>query len=481
MSLRSRIAAAAGVAVALVVIVMAAFVYLAVRSELRGQVDDSLQDRAGQVASLPIPRTQEGGRLIAPPPGAAERFRRLERLRPSEPFGGAGGYAQLLTADGTIIRPPGDATLPVTADARAIARRGDGSSLTDMQIDGTHLRVYTRALDAGGAVQVARPLDEIDAQLQRILTALIVIGLAGVGAGAALGAWVARTALVPIGRFTARTEALSADPDLSQRIEVVGNDELARMARSFNANLDALERSAQAQRQLVADASHELRTPIASLRANLQLLGDAERLPPDELKRMGDDIVGEVDELTALVADIVELARGSKPPDDLDDVRLDAVVSAIVEREGHRAGDRAQLHAQLEPTLIRGEPERIGRAVANLVGNAIKWSPPGDSVEIELAGGVLSVRDHGPGFDESDLPHIFERFYRAATARGTSGSGLGLAIVQHAVEAHGGFVEAANAPGGGALLRAGFGPPLPLPEPLGPITSPSGKLGQVAS
>jgi two-component system, OmpR family, sensor histidine kinase MprB len=458
MSLRSRIAAAAGVAVALVVVVMAAFVYLAVRSELRGQVDDALRKRAGQVASFPIPPTRDGGRLLEPPPGAADRFRRLERLRPSEPFGGAGGYAQLLTSDGTTIRPPGDTALPVTRDARAIARRGEGSSMTDTHVDGIHLRVFTQARDAGGAVQVARPLDEIDAQLRRILTALIAIGLAGVGAGAAIGALVARTALVPIGRFTARTEALSADPDLSQRIEVVGDDELARMARSFNANLDALERSAQAQRQLVADASHELRTPIASLRANLQLLGEAERLPPDELKRMGADIVGEVDELTALVADIVELARGSKPPDDLDDVRLDAVVGAIVEREGRRAGDRVQLRAQLEPTLIRGEPERIGRAVSNLVGNAIKWSPPDSSVEVELSGGVLSVRDHGPGFDEQDLAHVFERFYRAAAARGTSGSGLGLAIVQQAAEAHGGFAEAANAPGGGALLRVAFGP-----------------------
>jgi two-component system sensor histidine kinase MprB len=470
MSLRSRIAAAAGVAVALVVIAMAAFVYLAVRSELRGQVDDALRERARQVASFPIAPSREGERPIAPPPDVAERFRRLERLRPAEPFGGAGGYAQLLTADGTIIRPPGDTTLPLTRDARAIARRGEGSSLIDMHVDGTHLRVYTQARDAGGAVQVARPLDEIDAQLRRILAALVVIGLVGVAAGAAIGALVARTALVPIGRFTARTEALSADPDLSQRIEVVGNDELARMARSFNANLDALERSAQAQRQLVADASHELRTPIASLRANLQLLAEAERLPPEELERMGADIVGEVDELTALVGDIVELARGSKPSDDLDDVRLDAVVGAIVEREGRRAGDAVQLHARLEPTLIRGEPERIGRAASNLVGNAIKWSPPGGAVEIELADGVLSVRDHGPGFDERDLPHVFERFYRAATARGTSGSGLGLAIVQQAAEAHRGFVEAANAPGGGALLRVGFGPPLPLHDPREPLS-----------
>jgi two-component system sensor histidine kinase MprB len=464
MSLRWRIAAAAGAAVALVVIVTAAFTYLAVRSELRGQVDDSLRDRAGQVASLPIPPVGEG-RVIGPPPGVADRFRRLERLRPSEPFGGAGGYAQVITADGATIRPPGDASLPVTADARAIARRGEGSSLTDMEVDGTHLRVFTRARDGGGAVQVARPLDEIDAQLRRVLTALIVIGLAGIAAGAAIGALVARAALVPIKRFTAATEALTAGADVSQRMDVVGNDELARLARSFNATLDALERSVQAQRQLVADASHELRTPIASLRANIQLLGEADRLPAAEVERMRADIVEELDELTALVGDVVELARGAKPAADLDEVRVDAVVKTIVEREGRRAAETVRLRDELEPTLVRGEPERIGRAVSNLVGNAIKWSPPGGVVEIELTDGVLTVRDHGPGFDEQDLPHVFERFYRSAAARGTSGSGLGLAIVQQAAEAHGGFVEAANAAGGGALLRIGFGRRLALPAP----------------
>jgi two-component system sensor histidine kinase MprB len=242
-------------------------------------------------------------------------------------------------------------------------------------------------------------------------------------------------------------------------MEVVGDDELARLARSYNATLDALESSAAAQRHLVADASHELRTPIASLRANIQTLGEADRLPPEERERMRADIVGELDELTQLVGDVVELARGGKPGPAQDDVWLDQVVTAVAGREARRAPAGVELDTSLlEPTLIRGEPERMARAVTNLVGNAVKWSPPGSRVEIGLADGVLSVRDHGPGFDEADLPHVFERFYRSAAARGTSGSGLGLAIVAQAAEAHGGFAEAANADGGGALLRVGFGP-----------------------
>jgi two-component system sensor histidine kinase MprB len=238
---------------------------------------------------------------------------------------------------------------------------------------------------------------------------------------------------------------------------VRGHDELARLARSFNSTLDALERSVEAQRGLVADASHELRTPIASLRANIQTLEDAERLPEDERAALRDDVVQELDELTALVADIVELARGAKPGEAEDDIRLDEIADAVVERARARAGERLEFSAALEPTLVRGEPARIQRAISNLVDNAVKWSPPGAEVEVRLAAGELTVRDHGPGFSDADLPHVFERFYRARDARGMPGSGLGLAIVRQAAEAHGGAASAANAPGGGALMRVSFG------------------------
>ncbi len=320
--------------------------------------------------------------------------------------------------------------------------------------------MLSAALPGGrGAIQVARPLDEIDRQLDRIVLVLLLVGASGVALGAGLGAVVARTALAPVARFTRRTEELAADPDPSERIEVVGHDELARLARSFNATLDALERSVEAQRGLVADASHELRTPIASLRANIQTLEEAERLPEAERAALRADIVGELDELTALVADIVELARGAKPGDVVDDVRLDEIAEAVVSRARARAGERLEFSAELEPTLVRGEPGRIQRALSNLVDNAVKWSPPGGAIEVRLAGGELTVRDHGPGFGEDDLPHVFERFYRARDARGMPGSGLGLAIVRQAAEAHGGAVAAANAPGGGALMRVSFGAP----------------------
>jgi two-component system sensor histidine kinase MprB len=446
MTLRLRIAAAAGLAVALAVIAVSIAVYLGVRGELRDEVDASLHERAEAVTRFADRGDQ---RLPNPPP---------------EPFGGPEGYVHLVQPSGRILRRPGAGeALPVDARAHRVARSGSGEELVDTTVDGLHLRVLTKGVGDAGAIQVARPLDEVDRQLDRILLVLLFVGAAGVALGAGLGALVARTALAPIASFTRRTEELAADPDPSERMEVTGRDELTRLARSFNSTLDSLERSVEAQRHLVADASHELRTPIASLRANIQTLGEADRLPESELESLRTDIVEELDELTALVADIVELARGSKPDELADDVRLDRIVEAVADRSRVRAGDRIDLHVNAEPTVVRGEPQRIERAVANLVDNAVKWSPAGGVVQLELKHGELSVRDHGTGFAEADLPHVFERFFRAEGARGLPGSGLGLAIVRQAAEAHGGFATAGNAPGGGALVRVSFGAPVPAP------------------
>ncbi len=467
MSLRTRIAAAAGLAVAVVVLVAAAAIYVGVRAELRGEVDSSLRDRAElfvRLAEAPRRGGDPGDRGPAgggpgeiQPGGQGSPGGRIPVPRP-EPFGGPEGVAQIVLPGGRVLRPPAsDEAIPVDARAREIARRGSGEYLTDTTVNGTHLRVLTRGAGEGGAVQLARPLDEVDRQLDRVVLVLLLVGAAGVALGAALGALVARTALSPVASFTRRTEELAAAGDTSQRIQTERTDELGRLARTFNTTLDALERSVEAQRHLVADASHELRTPISSLRANIQTLEHSERLPEAERASLRADILGELDELTSLVADIVELARGAKQGELVDEVRVDEIVEQVAARARARAPDGVTLDVMTEPTLVRGEPERIQRAISNLVDNALKWSPQGGRVEIELAGGGLSVRDHGPGFAEADLPHVFERFYRADNARALPGSGLGLAIVRQAAEAHGGDVQAANAAGGGALLRVSFG------------------------
>jgi two-component system, OmpR family, sensor histidine kinase MprB len=454
-------AAAAGVAVALTAIGLAVGSYAATRSTLRSEIDSALVARAEPFRKPP----QHDAEPEHPEPHSGSGPSNVD-TSPSPPFGAASGSVQFVSRTGKVSRPARDAqsALPVSSRAKAIAVTGTGRFFSDVSVRGIHLRVLTLGVGSRGAVQVARPLTEADRALDRLLLILIFAGGAGILVAVVLGAVVARTALAPVARFTRRTESLTANPDVSQRLEVTGKDELARLAGSFNATLDALERSVEAQRHLVADASHELRTPIASLRANIQTLEDAERLPPAERAALRDDIISELDELTGLVGDLVELARGSKPSDLVDDVRLDQIVTALVERAERRAAAGISFETALEPTVVRGEPERISRAVSNLLGNARKWSPAAGVVEIELRGGTLTVRDHGPGFGEQDLPHVFDRFYRAESARGMPGSGLGLAIVRQAAESHGGSVEAANAAGGGAFIRIRFGPSLSVAE-----------------
>ncbi len=471
MTLRTRIAAVASLSVALAVAAAAIGLYVAVRSDLRGEVDSALRDRARAFSSPPAPGgPAPGGPADGDDDGAFGAGGGGPggfpgRVQPA-PFGAASGFIQFVNPDGTIQVPEGQGSAPTTiaptAADRAIAARGSGSSLTDRNVKGTELRVLTQGTGAAGAVMIARPLTEVEHELSRLLLILALIGGAGIVLAGLLGALVARTALAPIARFTRRTEALTGSLNTSERLEVEGRDELARLAESFNATLDALERSVAAQRHLIADASHELRTPLASLRANIQILGEAGRLPAQEQEGLRRDIIEELDELTALVADVVELARGGAADGPGDDVRLDALVEDAVRRTRRRAELRFEL--ALEPTLVSGQADRINRAVSNLVDNARKWSPEGAVVEVGLSDGVLSVRDHGPGFAEADLPLVFERFYRARDARKLPGSGLGLAIVRQAAEAGGGFAEARNAPGGGALLRVSFGPATRPPD-----------------
>jgi two-component system, OmpR family, sensor histidine kinase MprB len=490
MTLRLRMAAIAAFAVTAVVAVLAFAVYLAVRSDLRGEVDRVLAEQAqplgikgpglgsegGGIAANPAPPGAPPQPKLAPSAGAGSGASRglpaqagLSRLLgiahgPPQPFAGAGGYIQAIAPDGAVAKSPGEgalASIPPSTAARAIAASGTGRNFEDVYAQGEHMRVLTIGAGAAGAVQLARPLTEIDRELSDLVVILLAVGGAGVLLAALLGAVVARAALAPIARFTRRTEGLAASVEATERLPIEGRDELARLAGSFNRTLDELERSVQSQRQLVADASHELRTPIASLRANIEVLRQVERLSATERGSLLADVIAELDELTRLVSDLVELARGVAPSAVPDEVRLDEIVRAAITR-AQRRPEQVAFHVEIEPTLVCGDATRVDRAVANVLDNAMKWSPPGSVIDVSLHDGVLSVRDHGPGFGESDLPHVFARFYRADEARGKPGSGLGLAIVKQAVEAHNGHVEAANAPGGGARVAMTFGAPTQL-------------------
>jgi two-component system sensor histidine kinase MprB len=476
MSLRTRMVLVAGVAVAIAVLGVAAGSYFGTSSSLLGQVDQSLRTIATPFVGKA--QTQRGVFAPTPPaegdadqrPGCGPTGDRDEGLGLDTPepqtFGGPTGTFTLICADGRTYSPRSQGySIPTTPRALAVAKTGTGQFFTDMTVSKHRIRVMVSGIGWRGALMVALPLDSVDSELRRQVVLLLAMGGIGILLAALLGFLVARTALAPIGRFTRQTEKIAANPERieHERLDVLGSDELARLALTFNRTLDALEHSVQSQRNLVADASHELRTPIATIRANLQLMRDEELLSPEDRAALRADVIEELDELTALVGDVVELARGSKPSGEQGDVRLDAVVRDAIERARRRAPGLT-FHQVIEPTLVRGEADRISRAVTNLLDNAGKWSPRGGVVEVTLHDGTLTVRDHGPGFNEEDLPYVFDRFHRAKEARSKPGSGLGLAIVRQAAEAHDGFVEATNAPDGGALLRVGFGPAFELEE-----------------
>jgi len=435
MSFRARLALAAAAAVALAVIIASVVVFVVVRGQLRGQADNTLRGRASEILSSPLPLHVEDGYLDIPGPSL-----------------GAATFVQAVTSDGHVFRTRGETgSLPVT-QATIRATRGPGEEhFNDARISGSDVRVLTIS-GSGIALQVARDLSEVNHTLHRITVFLFLITAGGVLIAAALGLAVSKAALAPVRRLTEATERVTETGDLSERMETTGHDELSRLATSFNTMLAALEESSRAQRQLVADASHELRTPLTSLRTNIEVLAGERTLPPQDRERLLGDVVEQLGEMTTLIAELIELARAEQHPEEAEDVRLDLIAADAVQRARR---DRPQIvfTTDIEESLVHGAPSTIERAVANLLDNAAKWSPDGGEVEVGVHDGEVTVRDHGPGIAEEDLPYVFDRFYRASSARGLPGSGLGLAIVKQVAEAHGGQITAEQADGGGTLMR----------------------------
>jgi two-component system sensor histidine kinase MprB len=480
---RHRITLVATAAVAVAVLIASALTYLFAAGQLHRQVDNSLRDTALRL-QRGLPGLREQGQAARPTlalGAAAGRLSRITQRRvqpsaegsragrpllqtPKGPLGQDRGVFQPLGANGEILAPPGagSATLPVDARVRRLARVGGPSAFSDIRIGSDHLRVLSVALALGTpvrAVQIARSLNEVDHTLSNLRLILALVALGGIAAAALLGTMVSRAAISPVRHLTEAVEHVTETQDLARRIPSRGGGELSRLATSFNAMLDALQSSMRAldtstrvQRQLVADASHELRTPVTSLRANIEVLQQSPSLSEGGGARLLSDVGEQLEDLTTLINDVIELARGDEPPDVLEDVRFDHVVAEAIERARLHAPS-AHIDEDLQQTLVLGDPVRLARAVKNLIDNALKFGPRDGPIAVALSDGELTVRDHGPGIDASDIPHAFDRFYRGASARALPGSGLGLAIVRQVAEAHGGDVSVEAAPGGGTLMR----------------------------
>jgi two-component system sensor histidine kinase MprB len=509
MSFRRRMVLLAAGAVAAAIVIASFVVYVVTGNELRGQIDASLRQRltpgpqAVQVRSTILSPTavaklkKEGKRPPEELPSIAlggsaagtthSDGRESARgggeglaqenggalVLPAPSLGGATGVVQLFQSSGQVLRSEDNGSLlPVTVATRAVAAGRRKAFFSDATVGGTPVRILTERAPEGGVWQVALPLTDLDDTLTHLRLVLALVCLGGIALAAALGLLVSRAALVPVRRLTGAAERVARTQDLGHRIQASEDDELGRLAGSLNTMLAALERSRLAQRQLVSDASHELRTPLTSVQANLDALAIGKRLSARERARILAAAQAQLRELTVLVGDLVDLSKTDVEEIEVEDVRLDLAAAGAIERARlHGVGGHSSTFVlDAEPCLVRAAPARLERAIANLLDNACKWNPPtppagraGDPIEVRVHGGVLEVRDHGPGIAAEDLPRVFDRFYRAPGARARPGSGLGLAIVRQMAEGHGGAVHAANDPDGGARLTLEL-PPLQMTD-----------------
>lgn len=435
-SLQTRVTVLTAVAVAMAVAVTGAAAYLTTRMALYQQLDSELLDLAVTVAAP----------LSADPQDPA--------LMNTSVLQASNASAELVSAQGSPLPMQTDQVeMTPGPDEIAIARLGTGHSVrTVVAGNGQLYRVAAVPIPSTDyALMLGRPLRQTNLILSSLWLVLVIFGAAGVLWAAIAGSAVAQNGIRPVRRLTLAAEHVADTDDLAP-IAVTGNDELSRLADSFNQMLRALAQSRERQRQLIADAGHELRTPLTSLRTNIELLAaDQERgnLPPEARQEILKDVSAQLAEFTALIGDLVQLAREDRVRPAPEPIDFRDVVNSALDRV-RRRGPGLRFDVELDPFYVVGEAETLERAVTNLLDNAVKWSPAGGTVRVQLEGDRLRVADEGPGIADKDLPHIFDRFYRADTARNTPGTGLGLSIVAQTVARHGGSVRAGRSAQGGA-------------------------------
>ena len=448
MSLRHRVSVAAAVGVLIVVAAVSSVLYFVYAASVHSRADVTLVDAAQQASSITqrIKQSASGGRSI-----------------PDFSVPVTVGSVELQLFLGPAVGQPTQFG-PLDSRDVAVAEGAQPPYFADQHHGGHQFRVYTAAVPGGALVRTSRAADADNGALRN--AALLLAGLTVVAAGVTYGAarLTAGRILRPIADLTAAADRVSRTRDLTARRRSTGrndsrtNDEVGRLSSAFDTMLAALHESVTAQRQLVADASHELRTPLTSLTTNLDLLEDGAGLTDPQAPALVRAAREQAGELGQLITDLLDLARYHESAPHRETVRLDLLTEQAVHHLRQRA-PHVVIDADLRPCLVHVDPAAVDHAVSNLVENAVKWSPPGTAVHVVVENGQVSVTDHGPGIAHEDLPHIFERFYRAPDARGMPGAGLGLAIVGRVAQANQGTVEVRTGPGGSTFTLA-F-PPLP--------------------
>ena len=452
-SLASRVTLLTTMAVAMSVTIVALGAFVTVRNQLQASLDDTLVNRAEKVASTEL--FEQITTQIEAPPGV---------------LGAADVRIAFVNREGAYRFLDQDPTIRLDEHEFAVARGDADQSLRTIRAGGVDYRVVAVPSKTKGlALVIAQSLEPQQHVLAKLGLVTLLFGIAGIVTAGMAGWGVARNGLRPVRRLTAAAEEIARTERLAP-ILVEGDDEVARLASAFNQMLASLAASRDRQRRLVADAGHELRTPLTSLRTNIDLLTQAgASLPDDARAELLTDVRAQLEELTTLVGDLVELARDEPTPAVIGTVELHEVLDHAVARVRRRAPSLT-FEVTADPWYVEGDSAAIERALTNLLDNAAKWSPASGTVTVALHSGAITVDDQGTGIDEEDLPHIFERFYRSTDSRSLPGSGLGLSIVAQVVERHAGTVEAGRSPSGGTRMTLRL-PGSSSPKPAGPPTT----------
>ena len=448
MPLRSRLAIMSAVAVAIAIGAVSLVSYIAVRDRLHDQMDKSIAGAGG--------------------PGSGQVFhdhgQQYQAMSPCDPPPNGGPYP----GNDNEYHPPSlvsityyslDKSCAFPGSTKVVGQAGDlqiagglpaDSSWRDgVTVDGQKVRIeVVPAPDNGtGVLLKSQPFQPIDDSLSSLAWLLTIVSLIGVAGAATAGLLIARAALRPVDVLTSAVEHVARTEDLSVRMPVSGDDEIARLSESFNAMTAALQLSRDEQKRLVDDAGHELRTPLTSLRTTIDLLIRSEEsgrpLPEGKRTELLTGARTQMRELTVLIADLLELSRPEQASQVTAPVAFHEVAERAIERVRPRGAARetpVTITDDLRPWTTHGDGAALERAVVNLLDNAVKFAPPGTNVEVRLTNGALTVRDRGPGIPPEELPHVFERFWRSPTARALPGSGLGLAIAARAARESGGAI-----------------------------------------
>ncbi len=452
-SIRGRLTLIAAAAVAATALIVCGLAWVALRQTLIHQTDEQLRTMAnGPVGGLD-------------PAGV--------RAIPNTPLTGPAGIrVQILVNGGrAVTAPPNVTPLPVSAADLDVVSGRTTQALYTTETSQGRFRVLTRRGGHGETVQLARSLADNDATLRQVGVFMVALTIAAAAVAAVAGRVVAGAGLAPVNRLTRAASRIAETQDLRHPIPIVGHDEVAQLGHAFNSMLTALARSQRQQQELIQDAAHELRTPMASMRTNIDLLIHAgTRLSPADRDALIGDLHGQSVELSDLVADLVDLARTASVQEAATSVDLADLVATAAQRAKARA-PAASIDVRVESAIVVCQPAAVERAVINLIDNAVKFGTPADVVDVSLtrrnAGGQqvaeISVADRNPTIPEAEREKIFQRFHRLEAAWSVPGSGLGLAIVHQTAVGHGGGVTVEARDGGGNVFRLRL--PADAPDP----------------